>query len=446
VGDGQALLRQLPAVVESLVTAGLIVALLIFMLLRHAELRNRLIRLFGSGRLPITTRAMDEAGERISRYLLTQSLVNGGFGLAIGLGLSLIGLPYAVLWGFLAATLRFVPYLGPWLAALMPLALALAVFRGWTEPLLVLALFAVLEPVIFLVLEPLVYGSRTGVSDIALLIAVGFWTWLWGPVGLILSTPLTVCLVVLGKYVPEVSFLVVLMGDEPALAPHVGYYQRLLAEDEDEAAEIVEAYRRAHPAETVYDGLVVPALATLRRDRARGALAAGDERLVVTQTREIVEELDLPPEEALPAPPGVRLLGCPARDETDELALTMLRQLLAPGGWEVEVASPQMLSSEVVALAREAQPPVVCIGAIAPGGLAHTRYLVKRLRGALPAARILVGRWGAEGRPAEVVTSLLAAGADEVATTLLETRDQVRRVAPVLARAETGAAPRARTA
>ena len=446
VDNGQALLRRLPVVVESLVTVGLVVALLVFMLLRQAEMRNRLIRLFGHGRLPLTTKAMDEAGDRITRYLLTQSLVNGSFGLAVGLGLSLIGVPYAVLWGFLAGVLRFVPYLGPWLAALMPLALALAVFRGWTEPLLVLALFAVLEPAIFLVLEPLLYGSRTGVSDVALLVAVGFWTWLWGPVGLILATPLTVCLVVLGKYVPEVSFLVVLMGDEPALAPHVGYYQRLLAEDEDEATDIVEEYLRTHPREALYDRLLVPALAAARRDRARGALAADDERFVLARTREIVEQLALEPPATAPEPVRGRALGCPARDEADELALAMLRQLVEEGGGEFEVAAAGMLSSEMVALARETNPPVVCVGAIAPGGLANARYLIKRLRRVLPAARILVGRWGVDAPPAEAAARLVDAGADEIATTLLEARDRLRSAAYAAAHAPVGAAERARTA
>ena len=175
-----------------------------------------MIRLVGGSGLPVATKAIDEAAERISHYLLMQSVINGTFGATVALGLFLIGLPYAVLWGFLAAVLRFIPYVGAWLAALMPLTLALAVFQGWQQPLFVLALFAALEPLIFLVVEPLLYGRGTGVSDVALLVAAFFWTWLWGPVGLLLATPLTVCLVVLGKYVPDLGFLGVLLGEAPA--------------------------------------------------------------------------------------------------------------------------------------------------------------------------------------------------------------------------------------
>jgi predicted PurR-regulated permease PerM len=447
--DRQAMLRQLGALVEPLVSAGLAIALTIFMLIRQVELRNRLIRLIGFGRLPVTTKAIDEAGERISQFLLAYSIINGSFGVAVGAGLFLIGLPYAVLFGFLAAILRFVPYLGAWLAALLPIGLSLVAFEGWWQPLLVAGLFVVLEPFIFLVVEPIFYGVRTGVSDVALLISIGFWAWLWGPVGLVLATPLTVCLVVLGKYVPGLEFFVVLMGDEPVLEPYVSYYQRLLAMDQDEAALIVEDFIRHHGANQVYDGVLLPALRYAKRDRAHGTLSSEDEQWILTATREIMESLGAArPEPAVAGPgpasatgtldalPALRILGCPARDEADELALIMFQRLMADARCEVEVVSPALLASEVVTLARERRPSMICVAALPPGGLAHARYLIKRLRMVVPDAQILIGRWGRNGSGQEGRAMLVAAGADAVAPTLAETRDQVLQLLPVLTRPE----------
>jgi predicted PurR-regulated permease PerM len=216
-------LWQLTALIEPLATAGLVLVLVIFMLLKHGDLRSRLIHLAGHRRLTIATKALEEAGQRISRYLLMQSIINGSFGVAAGFGLFLIGVPYAVLWGFLAAALRFIPYVGPAVSAILPSALSLAVFPGWVQPFLVIGLILLLELSIYMVLEPLLYGQSAGVSAVALLVAAAFWTWLWGPVGLLLATPLTVCLGVLSKYVPQLEFVGMLMGDEPALGTHTSY-------------------------------------------------------------------------------------------------------------------------------------------------------------------------------------------------------------------------------
>ena len=259
VVQAPSVLWQLPSLLEPLASAGLVLVLVIFMLLKHSDLRNRLIRLAGYSHLTTTTKALDEAGQRISRYLLMQS-INGSFGVAVGLGLFLIGVPYAMLWGFLAAVLRFVPYVGPAVSALLPSALSLAVFDGWVQPFLVIGLILLLELASNLVMEPWLYGQSAGVSEVALLVAIAFWTWLWGPIGLLLATPLTVCLSVLSRYIPPLDFINTLMGDEPVLDLPTRYYQRLLARDDDEAAEIVETYGQTHDPEDVYDDIIVPAL------------------------------------------------------------------------------------------------------------------------------------------------------------------------------------------
>jgi predicted PurR-regulated permease PerM/CheY-like chemotaxis protein len=421
---------------ERLASAGLVIVLLIFMLTRREDLRNRLIRCIGYGQMTITTKALEEAGERISRYLLMQAIINSIYGTAVGLGLFLIDLPYAILWGLLAAVLRFIPYVGPWIAALMPSALSLAVFDGWVWPLVVIGLFIVLELFTNMILEPWLYGESAGVSEVALLISVAFWTWLWGPIGLLMATPLTVCLVVLGKYVPQMEFITVLMSDAPVAETHILYYQRLLAADPDEAEKIVVEYVKTNPREQVYDQVLVPALKFARMDRDRGSLTDAEEQFVFTATRQIVEKLGgEPPDHRNGAAtsnddnrrltPTLNILGCPAHDEADESALLMFQQLLETTRYRVEIVADEKLTSEVLTEAREKRTGLVCIAAVQPGGLAQARYLCKRLRSQLPDVKIAVGLWGFEGDLEEKRNSLLSAGADEVSAKLVETRDHI---------------------
>ena len=417
---------------ERVASGGLAIVLVIFMLIQREDLRNRLIRLIGYGHLTLTTKALEEASQRISRYLLMQSIINTSFGIAVGIALYFIGLPYALLWGFLAAMLRFIPYVGPWAATIMPSALSLIVFEGWMWPALVVAVFLALEFVANMILEPRLYGESAGVSEVGLLVAVAFWTWLWGPVGLILATPLTVCVVVLSKYVPQLDFINVLMSDEPVMKSHISYYQRLLAGDQDEAAEIVEEHLENHPFEETCDEVMVPTLNYAKRDRALGRLAENDQQFIFQATREILEDLNgLNPEPSNPAAmikkapttPRVRILGCPARDDADELALLMFGHLLDPARYELMRLPDETLASEAIDQIAEKGPSLVCISSLPPGGLAQTRYLCKRLRNRFPDLKIIVGRWGT--RSENNWSSLLAAGADKVGTTLVETRDQV---------------------
>ena len=427
------------AMLEPLAAAGLVIVLVVFMLIQREDLRNRLIRLVGYGRLTVTTRALEEAGQRISRYLLMQTIINSSFGLAVGSALYLIGVPYAVLWGFFAAVLRFIPYVGPFAAAIMPSALSLAVFEGWLWPILIVGILVALELICNMVLEPLLYAESAGVSGVGLLVAVAFWTWLWGPIGLVLATPLTVCVVVLGKYVPRMDFIGVLISDQPAMESNISYYQRLLAMDQAEAAEIVEEHLKTHPQEQLFDGVLIPALNYTRRDRELGRLTEDGEQFVFRATREILEELKSSKSQSSSelsgsstptttdgnspvVVPKVLVMGCPAQDEADELALLMFRQLLDSTRYEIEIMSDTMLTAEVVARIGEKSPAMICIAAVAPGGLAQARHLCKRLRARFPDLKIAVGRWGTGSEDSE---SILLAGADKVGTTMIETREQM---------------------
>jgi predicted PurR-regulated permease PerM len=424
-------------VLEAVGGASFVLVLVIFMLIEQQEIRNRFIRLTGHGRLASVTRGLDEAAERISRYLIAQTMINAAYGTALGLGLFFIGVPYAVTWGFLAFALRFIPYLGPFMAALGPIVLSLAVFDNWQRPLFTIGLFLTVELLTYMVVEPYLYGQSIGVSQVALLVALAFWTWLWGPIGLVLGTPLTVCLVVLGKHVPALSFIGIMMADEPALPVDVRYYQRLLAKDSVEGTEILDGYLTEHPLIDVYDDVIVPALSRAKRDRVTRRVSAEEAGGVYQAARESVERLadHRPPTDGEHEETGWRedtkdgvphVLACAAADEGDALALAMLRQLVSPSECHIELASAHALSGEIASFAAEKKPSVVLIAALPPEGLAQARHLCKRLRARRPDIKILVGRWGgADPKAKDDREALLAAGADDVGVTLAQSRDQL---------------------
>jgi predicted PurR-regulated permease PerM len=435
---GLSLVSYVPSLLGFLADTGLVLVLLLFMLIAHGDLRDRLFRLIGYGHLTDTTKALDEAGQRISRSLLMQAIVNGTYGCAVGLGLFCLGLPYALLWGLLAAALRFIPYVGPAVGAVLPIALSLAVFAGWVKPLLVGGLFVLLELVTNMILEPLLYGRSAGVSQVALLMAIAFWTWLWGPVGLLLATPLTVCLGVLGKYVPQLAFLDVLLSDEEVTELN-RYYQRLVARNQDGAVEIVEELLQTQTLTDVYDTVLLPALYYTGQDQRRGNLTAEEARFIYQATRELVDNLgtsqavtvaaEVPivsaEDTAAALPPQVRILACPAHDEADEVALQMVQHVLDPRRFAVDFTKTTLLTAELISLVEQASPELVCIGLVPPGGFAQTRYLCKRLRARFPALPIVVGCWGG---PKDEVEHLARLGLDSIAhtsTTLLETRNQI---------------------
>jgi predicted PurR-regulated permease PerM len=423
-------------IADVLATAGLVVVLVIFMLIERQRLLERLIRLAGTGRVTLTTKILTDAAERIGRYLQMQSLINTGFGAAIGTGLFLIGAPYALLFGVLAGVARFVPYVGAWAAAGAAALVSLAVFDGWREPVMVLALFVLVELTIYLVVEPLLYSHSAGVSPLALLITLAFWTWLWGPIGLILGTPLTVCLVALGRHVPEMEFIVVLFGDEPVVTTDVAVYQRLLKGDEGGARAVLEEYVKKHEAADVYEEVLLPTLSRVRRDAARGALTAKEAAFIAAATRRILDDLDkvvLPAaatrdEEAtaaVPASPALRALGCPARDDVDTATLRMLASRIARDGVRLEVAEPGLLAAELVERVAAVEPAVVVVALLGRGGIAHTRYILKRLRARFSDLPVVAAWLSPPDDLEEACAALLDAGATEVATTLGQTRDRI---------------------
>ena len=406
--------------IEPLATTGIVIVFVVFMLLQREDLRDRFIRLVGSRDLHRTTQALGDAAERVGRYLLMQLLVNVAYGIPIGIGLWLIGVPNPLLWGMLSVVLRFVPFIGPIIAAAFPLALSIAVDPGWTMLLWTAALFIVLELISGNIVEPWLYGASTGLSSIAILAAAVFWTWLWGPVGLLLSTPLTVCLVVLGRHVPQFGFLNVLLGSEPVLEPAESLYQRLLAGDPDEATERAEEYLKSHSILEYYEDVAIPALSMFEHDRARGVLTDERRALVAAAALTLVDNLSehedtngreevgeagaeqALPERALPETiePGVGwedrpVLCAGGRGNLDDVAAAILAQLLERCGIGTRVAPYEAITTGAYANLDMTGVEVVCLSYMNPDSIAHARYAVRRLR-RRTSVPIVVGFWSVD--------------------------------------------------
>lgn len=425
-------------IADPIETVGIVIIFTAFTLMKREDLRNRLIRLGGEGRLHVVTQALDEASRRLSRYLWLQFVVNVTYGTVFGAGLYVIGVPHAFLWGALEALLRFVPYIGTLLGASFPIALSLAVFPGWKHALLALALFVVLEVTVANAVEPWLYGSNTGISSLAILVAAVFWTTLWGLPGLILSTPVTLCLMLAGRYVPRLHFLEVVLGDEPVLTPGEHFYQRLLAMDADEARDIAEAHLRERTLESLYECVLIPALGLAEQDRHMDAIDEQMSDFVVQNTRELIEDLgDRYEQQALgesgvdsgqrvaSAKPGIACV--PARDDSDELVAMMLAQLLRLEGSnaiELRVNRTEAMLEELSHHAFR----IACVSALPPFAVGHARVLCKRLRARFPETRTIVGLWNfASG--SEKARDRIGVGIAGAATTLAEAISLIRRLA-----------------
>jgi len=436
-------------VLQVLGSVGVVIILVVFFLVRRDDLRDRFILLVGQGQVSLTTQMLEDAGTRVSRYLAAAFLVNAIFGTAVGVGLYLIGVPNPTLWGILATILRFIPYLGPWLAAAMPIGLSMAISGDWMAPGLTIGLFVVLELVTNNVLEPWLYGKNTGVSAVAVLLAAVFWTWLWGVVGLLLATPLTVCLLVVGKHVPQLSFLNTLLGDKPVFEPTKRVYQRLLAGDDEEAAELLDKYFEHAPLVEVYDTVLIPALVSAETHWRRGEIEETRHTFILQTLKSMIQERgerkqepqqtagnedvedaetgsDIADRAALP---GVCVLCVPAHGEADELAAMMLAQIVDIRGCVVETVPTAAMgvASELVEYVGQRKPDVVCISAVPPAAVAHARRLRMRLRRRFPELNLVVGLWNSPGDLNEAKERIGSDLKTQIVATLADAQAQIRR-------------------
>jgi predicted PurR-regulated permease PerM len=414
-------------------TTAIVVIFTLFILIRREDLRNRLLRLAGIGQLNVMTQAIDEASQRLGRYLLLQFVVNAGYGLLFGLGIYFIGIPHSLLWGVLASLLRFLPYVGTTVAAAFPMAMALAVFPGWSQVGLTFALFCLLELAIANLIEPLLYGTHTGVSSLAILVAAIFWGMLWGPVGLILSTPLTVCLILVGRYVPQLNFLEILLGDEPVLSPQAHFYQRLLALDDEEARDIADRYLKENPLENLYDSVFIPALRLAEQDRHMNALDETRTKFIHQSTRELIEELyevslnaassseedSSAIRKTISSPCGSRIVCIPARDEADEIVGTMLTQLLRRAGHDAHALTLGPVST-MLEQVEQLHAQVICVSALPPFAAGQARSVCKQLRQRYPNVKIVLGLWEFQGGVAKAQERVGLSCADLIGTSLAQ--------------------------
>jgi len=427
--------------------AGIVIIFTIFMLFKREDLRNRVLRLAGLGQLNLMTQALDDAASRVSRYMLMQFLVNAGFGAVFGFGLYLIGVPYPVLWGVVAGILRIVPYVGTLVAATLPLALSLAVFDGWLKPMLVFLLVAGLELIVANFVEPWLYGAHVGISSLALLVTAVFWAVLWGPAGLILSTPLTVCLVVLGRYVPQLSFLHILLGDEPVLSVEAQVYQRLLAMDQLEAQTIVNQFLKGKSLVELYDSVLIPALSMAEQDRHKGAIDSAREEFLFLSVNEMVAEFSedqstdsssesgsapvpVVPERVVPERIDARVLCLAAHDRADEITAAMLAQMLERKGFAtlsftMAGASP----NDWFALIEAGRSDVVCISAVPPYAFGPARAMCQHIRERYPKLKLVVCVWGFSGDAEKAMARFERSQPDRLATSIAEAVADVQELA-----------------
>ena len=421
-------------VLGPLETTVIVLIVAIFILMQRQDLRDRFIRLFGATDLHRTTMAIDDAGQRLSRYFVSQLGVNACFGLVIGMGLWLIGIPSAALWGVLAGLLRFVPYVGPLLAAVAPLTLAAAVDPGWWTTIYVALLFVIIEPLTGYVVEPLLYGHSTGLSPVSVIVAAVFWTWIWGPVGLILSTPLTLCLVVMGRHVKSLEFFDVLLGDRPALSEVDRFYQRILANDPDETLDQAEKLLEDRALVDYYDSVVLPALKLAARDEVRGTISpqrVGElTRFILAVISDLEQHVDAKSTASSNhAPPILRtdggVIACVGgRGPFDDVVSTMLAQLLARQGVASRRVPHTFVSREAIAQLDLSEVKVVTVSCLELAGTpAHLRYLIRRLRQRAPGATFIAGLWP----PGEAVLNdpqlQAALGADHCVASLRQAID-----------------------
>jgi predicted PurR-regulated permease PerM len=439
-------------------TIGIVIVFTIYMLLKREELRNRLLLLAGMGHISLMTQALQDAATRISQYLVMQLAVNAAYGFCFGAGLFFIGVPDATLWGVLAALLRIIPYVGTATSLILPLIVSFAISETWWPPLLVLGLFLVLELSVTNFIEPWLYGSRTGISSLALLAMAIFWALLWGWPGLVLSTPLTVCMVVLGRYVPQMSFLHTLLGTDAELSADAHFYERLLAMDQPEAHAIADRFLEGKPLVELYDSVLIPALSLAEQDRHQGALDDARSNFLFLSIGELVAELtnyrpkdptaptnpvDLVPNDTSPTHNALPEIAVPstgplnltrkefavvcisASDQADELSALMLAQLMEQADHSTLLLSADTLSNELLDTLAKEPETVVFISALPPFAFSHARAICQRVRTHLPANRICIGFWNTPDDPDQTIERFGNGRPTVVLSTLSQALQQV---------------------
>lgn len=426
----------LAPILGPLETTVIVLIVAIFVLLQKEDLRDRFIRVFGSTDLHRTTRAMDDAGKRLSKYFLSQLAVNTSFGVVIGLGLWAIGVPSPAMWGIMAGLLRFVPYIGSFLAAVAPAALAAAVDPDWTMAIEVVVLFVVVEPIVGYVVEPLLYGHSTGLSPVSVIVSAIFWTWLWGPIGLIMSTPLTLCLVVMGRHVKSLEFFDVLLGDRPALTPVESFYQRILANNPDEALAQAETLLTDRSLTDYYDGVVLAGLKLAVEDQARGTIDQAGAVRMTKSMLSVVDDLRPPAEPPQPTTSAAKAICVAGHGPFDEAVTAMLAQLLGQRGVQVRRVANAAVSREAIATLDLAGVDVIAISYLElTGSPAQLRYLVRRLRDRAPEAWIIVGLWPQGEAALSDAAIQRALGADRYVGSLADAVTQIAEQPELTARA-----------
>jgi predicted PurR-regulated permease PerM len=424
-------------ILAPVVTLGLVIVFSVFMLADREFLRNKLLRLAGRGHLTTTTRALDEAAQRVSRYLLFQSAVNVTYATIIAIGLRLLGIPNALVWGVIAGALRYVPYLGAIIGTALPSLLALGAFPDWHRALYVFIFFLVLELLTAYFIEPYVYGSQTGLSTLAILVAAIFWSLIWGPVGLLLSIPVTVCVVAFGRHIPHLEFLAVLFGDEPALPTDVKVYQRLLADDPDEAFSITKSYHEQNSLESLFDSVLAPVLAMAEQDRRRGALANNQQTTVLDNLRDLLEELDHQADGAGTSSDGQNdiksanhrshpeAMAVPVRSEADEIGALLLSRLVDRSSAQLDVLAASPLKDSVDEISKLA-PELICISSVPPFSIRYARALYRTVKHLHPHARVIVGVWTFEGPTLTLQERIGVVEPDRITTRLSDAAREIQ--------------------
>lgn len=421
----------LPSVFGILWTVGLVMLLLFFMLLNREDLKSRIIRLIGPARIGMTTRAMSDAGDRVSHYLRMELIINISFGVLLSIGLYFIGIPNAELWGGVLVLLRFIPYIGVWLAAAIPIALSFIISSSWLIPLYTIILYLSLDLVCSNIFEPILYGATTGVSSTALLIAVVFWTLLWGPMGLLLAVPLTVCLVVIGRHVPRLEVLSILLSDEKVLEVHEECYHLLLTEEPDTAMLLIDEYLKNNSIINLYDLVLIPLLNTVEKDIRSESLDSETVKYLYQIVQDIIEEstsnkTSSDEIDSLKTIKSLEISIIPYKSVSEKLVNNMISELIRRNVLHVETLALNLKPQKILEHAEYYKPNLILISMISPQPLSRIRRFVKDIKTKLPDTKIIIGLWQGQKISKEMVGKVESLGADKIIFSINEFINEIK--------------------